>query len=227
MRSVVVVFPASMCAMMPMLRVRWSALAPPWVLWVLSSTAMIVPYGSQNCEVRSEKAGHPRRSPSPLVFLTSHFSPLTSLESVVREGLVGVGHAVRILAPLDRGAGVVGGVEHLGGELLGHRAAGARAGGAEQPADRQGEAPVALDRHRDLVGRAADALRLDLDHRRGVADRLLEDVERLAPGPRVDQLQRAVEDALGRALLAALHDLVDQLGDQHALVAWVGQQLSL
>src|SRR5512137_2865482 len=100
MRSVVVVLPASMCALMPMLRyrlmgvdrgtfrqrlLRWRegiALAPPGVLSVPDSPAS---------------------------------------EPEMREGLVGLRHAVHFLALLDRAAAALGGLDELGGKALPHR----------------------------------------------------------------------------------------------------------
>src|SRR5207302_2357205 len=43
------------------------------------------------------------------------------LPPVVREGLVGLGHLVRVFALLHRVAAVVGGVDQLGRQLLVHR----------------------------------------------------------------------------------------------------------
>src|SRR5262249_27137083 len=70
------------------------------------------------------------------------------LPAIVREGLVGLGHPVRVLASLDRVPGPVRGVEELGGKLFGHRAAGALARGVDEPAHREGVAAIAanLDR---------------------------------------------------------------------------------
>src|SRR6266516_2455530 len=93
----------------------------------------------------------------------------------VAEGLVGLCHAVRVLAALDRRAHAVAGIDQLEGELLGHAAAVALAGGVDQPAHAQRDAPIGADLDRDLVGGTADALGLDLDERHGVAQRALHD----------------------------------------------------
>ena len=61
-----------------------------------------------------------------------------------------------------------------------------------------------LDRH--LVGGAADAARAHLDERLHVVERALEDRRArssLARSP--TEVERAVEDALGEALLAVVH----------------------
>src|ERR687884_1181492 len=105
--------------------------------------------------------------------LTIHhllFTIYQRLPLVVRERLVGLGHAVRVVLLLDGVAAVVGSVEHLAGEAVGHRLLAAGAGRADDPAD--GETPSALLRDFDghLVGRAADAARLDLDRGPDVLD---------------------------------------------------------
>ena len=60
----------------------------------------------------------------------------------MREGLVGLGHLVGILALLDRGAEVVGGVHDLAGQPLLHGLLAAGAGVVGQPAQTQGLAPL-------------------------------------------------------------------------------------
>ena len=87
------------------------------------------------------------------------------------------------------------------------RLAAALAGRLDQPADAQRHAAVAADLHGDLVGRATDAARLDLDDGRRVAERLLEDLEAGAMRGRLRAGQRLAQDALGEALLAVLHQL--------------------
>src|SRR2546425_11436444 len=85
MRSVDVVFPASICAMIPMLRVSSSLNALPMV----PETALLSP-------VRVATAS-----------LTSIPNPLPT---VMREGLVGLRHAVHVFFFLDRPAARIGGV---------------------------------------------------------------------------------------------------------------------
>src|SRR5262245_30337022 len=102
-------------------------------------------------------------------------SPALPLE--MAEGLVGLGHLVGVLAPLDRSAEAVHRVDELGGELLGHALAAALAGRLDEPADAKRQAPIAADLDGDLVGRAADAAGLDLDDRGRVAEGGLQDLE--------------------------------------------------
>src|SRR6185503_21059788 len=109
------------------------------------------------------------------------------------EGLVGLGHLVGVLPPLDGRTEAVHGVDELGGELLGHALAAALAGGLDEPAHAERQPPIAPDLDRDLVGRATDAARLDLDDRGRVAQGSLHDLEagpargRLGTGERLDR----------------------------------------
>src|SRR6267143_1424857 len=104
MRSVVVVLPASMWAMMPIFRV----LSSEYCRSTSSSAFFLSTYmrrGGPGC-------GPPlRRIPLP---------------AVMRERFVGLRHLVRVFPLLHGGAAVVGGVQQLGRELLGHAALRAR-----------------------------------------------------------------------------------------------------
>src|SRR5581483_8274283 len=92
MRSVVVVLPASMCAMIPMLRV------------LARSAALAISVSRLPCWRAS--AGR---------------TGVTGLPAVVGEGLVGFGHLVGVLAALHAGAEAVAGVEDLVHQPFGHR----------------------------------------------------------------------------------------------------------
>src|SRR6201746_2755398 len=94
MRSVVVVLPASMCAMMPMFRTLLRS--------VVMSTA------TESLFLRGRSLGCGRRTMPRGVVFPSRRSP-----AVVGEGLVGLGHLVGVLALLHRGTEAVGGVEDL------------------------------------------------------------------------------------------------------------------
>src|SRR5260221_12337253 len=151
----------------------------------------------------------------------------SDLPLVVRERLVGLGHLVRLFLAADRAAGVVHRVDELTCQALGHRLARTLARGLDEPAHGERATPIGADLHRDLVRRAADAARLDLNKRTGVLQRLLEDlVARLARG-RLGERQRAVEDALGGRALPALHELVVELLDLQVAVLRVRQLLAL
>src|ERR671914_2959873 len=102
--------------MMPMLRVRargYSRIASPLppatfcsvvATCILSAGTAIIGSPPHGRPAPGGRSGAPRPSPS-----------------VMREGLVGLGHLVHVLAPLHRGALAVRRVHDLGHESLGHR----------------------------------------------------------------------------------------------------------
>src|SRR5436305_9913892 len=100
MRSVVVVLPASMCAMIPMLRVLAS-----WA-WVSAMSLPLKPVVHVRAYAAPPRPGGRPGGGSP---------------AVVREGLVRLGHLVGVLAPLHCGTQTVARVEQLVHEALGHR----------------------------------------------------------------------------------------------------------
>ena len=147
---------------------------------------------------------------------TSHVLP--SLESVVAERLVRLSHLMHIFFSLHRRTGVVDGVEDLVRETVFHLLLGSLAGEHRQPAERQRLSSVGADFDRDLIGRAADTSRLDLEDRHDVVHRLLKGLYCRFPGLLFYRGKCVVHDLLGYALLAVQHDVVDQLGDQLAVV---------
>jgi hypothetical protein len=123
---------------------------------------------------------------------------------------------------------VVVGVDDFRGEGIAHRDALAGAGGGHDPAE--GERFLALkgDFHRDLVGGATDAAALHLEAGAGVFQRAQQQVDRVALLQLLgDLLKGSVDDALGKVLLAPLHDHIDEVRDQGALVADIGLNLTL
>src|SRR5918995_3501939 len=116
MRSVVVVLPASMWAMMPMLRVRargYSRIESPLPSFtfcsvcdtcILSAGTAISRPPPHGKPAPGGRSGGARRSPS-----------------VMRERSVGLGHLVHVLAPLDGGPLPGRGVHDLRHQTLGHR----------------------------------------------------------------------------------------------------------
>src|SRR2546425_4674010 len=144
MRSVVVVLPASMCAMMPMLR-------------VFSKEYCRCTVSPSFCPgYTCEEGGQPAAGP-PLRCLP--------LPAVMREGLVGLRHLVRVLSLLHSRPAVVGRVQQLTGQLLRHAAFRAPPGGADHPTHGQRRSTLGPNLHRHLIGGAADAARLHLDGR--------------------------------------------------------------
>src|SRR6188508_1414392 len=105
-----------MCALMPMLRYL--------SMGVVRGIAFTV--GWAGCvwrRVATSNACRPTR--------------VRSSESEVREGLVGLGHAVHFLALLDRAAAAFRGVDQLAREARAHRLLAALARGLAQPAHRE------------------------------------------------------------------------------------------
>src|ERR1700740_1657575 len=130
MRSVEVVLPASMWAMMPMLRI-----SPSWNGRAISGTPI-------SPETRVVTRSRPR------------------LPAIVREGLVGFGHAVDVFLLLNRAAAAVGGVHQFFGQLVDHRLTGACARVKNQPANGQRLAAKRIDLDRNLIVGTANAPRL-------------------------------------------------------------------
>src|SRR5260221_3249885 len=131
----------------------------------------------------------------------------------MREGLVGVGHAMGVLALLHGGAAILRGIADLARQALLHGVLGAAARRADQPADRQRLAAIGTHLDGNLVGRAADAPRADLDGGANIGQRLVEDAQRILPAALGDAVEGAVDDGLGSRLLALVHQAIDELGD--------------
>ena len=77
----------------------------------------------------------------------------------------------------------------------------------DEPAHTEGDAAVTADLDGHLVRGATDATRLDLDDRRGVAQRSVEHLETGTLRGRLGARERLAQDALREALLAILHEL--------------------
>src|SRR5664279_3297094 len=118
MRSVVVVLPASICAIIPMFRV----LASSALLAMIPSSFLVL---AGWCLLGFFRAWPALRSlvawPARQIFELGRRTDVGVLPAVVREGLVGLRHLVGVLAPLDAGAEAVAGVEELVHQALGHR----------------------------------------------------------------------------------------------------------
>src|SRR5882757_10345738 len=140
-----------MWAMMPMLRT--------FVRSVSTSRAMVVTPPLAWWAVLGKESVGRTVGPSP---------------PVVREGLVRLGHLVRVLAALDRGTKSVAGVQQFVHQPVDHRLLTALPGEGDQPTqpERGGPDRPHLDRH--LVGGTTDAAALDLDRRLDVVQRALE-----------------------------------------------------
>src|SRR5438045_3202357 len=100
MRSVVVVLPASMCAAMPMLRVHSSG-------------------NGRSFELTAETLA---LSVTTVMLMGDTTDMLKdSLPAEMGERTIGLGHLVHFFLLLHDGAGVVVGVDDLGGDRLAHR----------------------------------------------------------------------------------------------------------
>src|SRR6266700_2974349 len=148
MRSVVAVLLKKICAMIPMLRT------------LARSTAVVL----ATLVPRSRKS----------VLLKLWVLAAWRLPAVVGEGLVGLRHLVRVLAPLHAGAQAVARVQQLVHEPLGHRLLPPVPGVGDDPAQRERGAAGRADLDRDLVRRAAHAAALDLQGRLDVVQGALE-----------------------------------------------------
>src|SRR5262249_31886114 len=146
MRSVVVVLPASIWAMMPMFlqRSNGTCLGTIITFW----KPELIPV---------------------LAKLKNQFSP-----AVMRKSLVGFGHAVNVFLLLDRCATTIGGIEQLVRELVDHSFFTTSATVAHQPANRERGAAIRIHLHRNLIVRATYAASLHFEERLAVLDCLLE-----------------------------------------------------
>src|SRR6266850_5142518 len=142
------------------------------------------------------------------------------------ERLIGFGHLVRLFFAPNGATGIVHRVNELAGEAVGHRLPRTLTRGLDEPAHRERGATVGADLDRDLVRRATDTARLDLDERHRVLQGELEDLDaRLARG-RLSLRESAVDDALGGRALAALHQLVVELSERDVAELTVGRGLT-
>src|SRR5438270_7603669 len=188
MRSVVVVLPASICAMIPMFR----------TLSIATGRSCI-------------------------------FSATLISLSVpeVGESLVAFRHPMGFFLALDGPARVLGGVEDLECEFLGHALPAALPRETDDPPARERQPALGPDLDWDLVGRATDTARLDLQQRSRIAQRRLEHLERLLLRLLAGARQRVVDDLLSGRTLALAHDNVHELGYRLRLVDRVGRDDTL
>src|SRR3954454_17561483 len=143
------------------------------------------------------------------------------------EGFVGLRHAVCVFTLLHRGAAVVGGIQKLGGEAVGHGLLGTAARAGEDPADRQRLGAIRADFDRHLVGRTADAAGANFEVRLHVGQRLVKHLHGVALGLLFDLGHGAVDDAFGGRLLALVHQAVHELGEDDITILGVRQDFAL
>src|SRR5439155_5848065 len=143
----------------------------------------------------------------------------------VGEGLVGVGHAVDVLALGEGGPFLVVGSRKLFGQLQKHGPALLFAHRPENPANRQRLLPVAVDLHRHLVRGTADAAAANLDERLHVLDRSRENLDRVLVWQLfLDHVQGRIKYILCHALFAVVHQAIDELGREERFELRIGTE---
>src|SRR3954453_14163167 len=184
MRSVVVVLPASMCAMMPMLRtlvrsVSTSCATARFPLFRLLVRCSVAPGGQLT-----------PMSPTTRLTTAGGQSP-----AVVREGPVRLGHLVGVLTPLDCGTQAVAGVQDLVRQTLDHGFLPARLREADQPAQCQRGRPLGTHLDGHLVGRATDTAAANLECGLDVVESALQSDDRIGAGLVAGLFERTIHNA--------------------------------
>ena len=108
--------------------------------------------------------------------------------------------------------------EDFSGKRLLHRDAFAGIGEINQPSERERELTVGRDFERHLIGGPAYAARFDFQARFGVIHSPLKDFERVGRGILFQNLiESAIDNALGNTFVAAVHDGINQTGNEWAV----------
>src|SRR2546422_1416577 len=209
MRSVVVVFPASMCAMMPRFRVR-------------SRGACLFKSSSENkgAAVPALHSGCGAERPS------QHERGQTAarkrvLPAIVGKGFVGLCHPMHILPLFHRWARIVGRIEQFSGQPIGHAFPTSGLGVLGNPAQGERHPANGPNLHGHLVGGSTHPTRFHFHHRLDIINGSPKDFERIVARLFLDQLEGSVAYPLRRALLASRHQSVDELRHQLVLVAGI------
>src|SRR5450432_1056354 len=143
------------------------------------------------------------------------------LPAVMGEGLVGLGHAVRVLALPDSRSPVLGGIHQLVRQAERHGLLAAVTGCVDDPAHRQCLAASRPNFNWYLIGGAADPAGLHLDHGLDVIEGRGEDLDGLAAllaGLLGNTVEGTINDALSSGLLAAFHDDIHELSEHLVVV---------
>ncbi|MBA7701511.1 hypothetical protein ES703_110251 [subsurface metagenome] len=135
--------------------------------------------------------------------------------------LVGFGHTVCILTPLDGNSRVPRRIHELISHLLREGLSRAIPRRRQQPAHRQRHSAVSTDLHRHLIGGATHAPGFHFEQGGSVSHGLFENGQSICVGALSDDIHRFVDQPSGRALFAAFHHLVDEGSQQLAIVPQV------
>src|SRR5258706_5696112 len=211
MRSVVVVLPASMCAAMPMLRVRsieYCRLGELCVLPLAALSFSITASIETSClRIKTPRSFGLRGAP--------HYIPLPA---EMRKCFIGLGHLMDLIAFADGIALPQAGLQYFSRQGLFHGNTLPGVGKINQPAQRQRELAVGGDFQRNLVSGAADPAGLDFKSWLGVIDRSLQNFQRIRGRVLGDDLvEGTINNPLRHAFIAGLHDGVDEAGKQRAV----------
>ena len=150
--------------------------------------------------------------------LFSHSISRIKLESVMAECLVGFCHSVHFFLTLNGCACIIDGIHNLICKAIFHSLLGTIAGEGGQPAKRQRLSSVRTNLDRYLICSTADTSCLYFQNRHDVVHCFLESINSLLACLFLDLSKCAVYNLLCNALLTIEHDLVDQLGNELAVV---------
>src|SRR3990170_1989650 len=159
------------------------------------SAAMGTPKEGRGFKPRRTSCTLRRRTRSPDAAV-GRFSALTNLPSVMRKGLVGICHSVRLFLLLDGAAYPIGRVDNLGCQLLRHIFTCPFPRKLNKPSDRKGIAPRGTYIHRHLIGCPAHTPGLDLNRRFDIVYGGPENLYRIRRGLLFYNIQRPVKHPL-------------------------------
>jgi len=130
---------------------------------------------------------------------------------------VGIGHPVRLFAPLHGPALAVCRVCKLAGQPLRHRILAPFLGISNKPPYGKGQAFVPPDFLGHLVGLSSNPSGPHLDGRLHILHSLLKNLQSLIPGPLLNQVQGTVKGLLPHALFSLLEETVNKPGNQNTV----------
>jgi hypothetical protein len=120
---------------------------------------------------------------------------------------------VHFIPLLDCTTAIFGGLKHFGGQTLTHGLLRTLAGRLTQPAHSQRGAASRTHFNRYLIVGTTNTAGFHFNHRLDITHGRTEHFQRILAGLGRNDIESAIDNALGNRLLAALHDGVDELGD--------------